>query len=145
MDGTLHQLTTNDGLQNPQNPSWSPDGNTIVFGNGGNLYLISSNGTQMRPFVISGKARMPDWSPDGTSIAYVDGESVWVRSVDGKSSTLVGRFSAASSPHWSLSGTQLILSAHDAGGSAHLYLVDLLGNWVKQVTLGRYDDISPDW
>lgn len=145
VDGTIAQLTTVDGQQAPQHPSWSPDGANIVFSNSGNLYLIGSDGSKLRSFVISGKAVTPDWSPDGTRILYVIGQTVWIRSVDGTVASVVGTYLDALSPHWSANGNQIMLSAHDANGYRHLFMVDLLGDWVKQVTIGATDDITPDW
>lgn len=142
-DGTFSQRTNN--AVAPANPAWSPDGSTIVYSSAGSLYLLRSSGLSPQLFVSSGKAHTPDWSPDGTNIAYVDGETVWIRSIDGLTSTQIGTFAGANSPRWSLSGTQLTLSARDANGHPHLYVVDMLGNWTKQVTYGTTDDVTPDW
>jgi TolB protein len=142
-DMTMSQRTTN--AVAPENPSWSPDGARIVYASAGNLYLFNSAMSRPYAFVISGKARTPDWSPDGSNIAYVDGETVWIRSLDGKNNTMVGTYAGASSPRWSLNGAQLTFSARDGSSQMHLYVVDLLGNWIKQVTYGVNDDITPDW
>ncbi len=142
-DMTMNQLTTD--ATAPENPSWSPDGASIVYASAGNLYLLTNAVSRPYAFVISGKAHTPDWSPDGSNIAYVDGETVWIRSVDGRTSTKVGTYAGASSPRWSLSGTQLTFSARDGSSQMHIYVVDLLGNWVKQVTYGMNDDTTPDW
>ncbi len=143
VDGTLRQLTTAAGT--PGNPSWSPDGANIVYSSAGSIYIIASTGSEPQLFVLSSKARTPDWSPDGNFIAYVDGESVWTRSVNGLTTTLVGTYAGASSPRWSPDGTRLTLIARDNSGHSHLYLLDGGGNWVKQVTAGPTDDMTPDW
>jgi TolB protein len=145
LDGKLVQLTTVDGSLDPQNPSWSPDGVTIAFASHSNLYLIMSDGSKLRPFVLGGKAAMPDWSPDGASIVYVDGETIWVRSADGLTSTPIGTYRGTRNPRWAPDGTRIIFSARDANDYQHLYLVDSLGAWLRQVTIGVSDDITPDW
>jgi Tol biopolymer transport system component len=142
-DGTMTQRTTT--AVAPANPSWSPDGSNIVYSSAGNIYMLYSTSINPLPFVRSGKAHTPDWSPDGNSIVYVDGETVWVRSVDGLTSTMVGTYLGASSPHWALNGSQLTLSARDSSGHTHLYVIGMVGNWLKQVTFGLNDDVTPDW
>lgn len=80
----LQQLTNFDPEGGAGNPSWSPDGNRIVFENysgattlGPYLYIMDSDGSNMRPLkkrptesltALVGSA--PVWSPDGTKIAY---------------------------------------------------------------------------
>lgn len=58
-------------------PCWSPDGRWICFtsaaGGGARLYLIDSNGGQMRRLRADGASGVysePDWSPDGKWIAF---------------------------------------------------------------------------
>ena len=50
-------------------PAWSPDGTTIAYESGGNIYVTSASGGAAN-LVAAGTA--PSWSPDGGSIAYAD-------------------------------------------------------------------------
>jgi Tol biopolymer transport system component len=71
------QITT--GASWNDEPSWSPDGLTIVFtrsqvGTFGDLFLISPNGTNLRKLMPGYDLPLgqfgPTWSPDGTRIAF---------------------------------------------------------------------------
>jgi eukaryotic-like serine/threonine-protein kinase len=53
------------------NPRWSPDGKEILFDNGANLWLVSSEGG---PVTRLAEGREPRWSPDGRQIVYIAGE-----------------------------------------------------------------------
>ena len=75
-DGSnMVQLTS--GPQWDNSPSWSPDGNQIVFHRAffeGDSYIVtidvdSSNETPLT--AGSTKERSPSWSPDGATIGYV--------------------------------------------------------------------------
>lgn len=83
-DGSgLRQLTHLEDGHEAYEPSWSPDGNKIVFStslrassNGLSLYLMDADGSNMRPLHERGNSHIPTpgsfptWSPDGTKIAW---------------------------------------------------------------------------
>ena len=46
------------------NPSFSPDGNTISFGYGGDIYIVNLDGTGLNPITSSGDLDNPAWSPE---------------------------------------------------------------------------------
>ena len=75
-DGSnMVQLTSGPDWDN--SPSWSPDGNQIVFhrvfSDGGNqIVTIDVDGSNETPLTAgSTKGRSPSWSPDGATIGYV--------------------------------------------------------------------------
>lgn len=83
-DGSeIQQITFLEDNHQASRPSWSPDGETIVFTStlrsttaGASLYLINTDGSNLRPLkeeegnplVLSGSN--PSWSPDGAKIAF---------------------------------------------------------------------------
>jgi DNA-binding SARP family transcriptional activator len=77
-----------------ESPSWSPDGQQIVFGASMNpedalepdcdLYVIRADGSHLRP-ITGGPANdvMPAWSPDGAWIAFHRSGALWLVRPDG--------------------------------------------------------------
>ena len=83
----LHPLTSTTGIISREpyiipnldwDPAWSPDGKRIAWSNGGDIWIINSDGTQPRLVTTCWKANLekpilsftsPVWSPDGTKIA----------------------------------------------------------------------------
>jgi eukaryotic-like serine/threonine-protein kinase len=54
-----------------QDAAWSPDGQTIVYGNGHDLFLIKSDGTATRKLISApDQVFEPAWSPDGATIRF---------------------------------------------------------------------------
>ncbi len=75
-----------------QSAAWSPDGQTIAYANGRDLFLAKSDGTEPRK-LASASARVfkVAWSPDGAVIRFSVGDrlsrahSLWQVSVNGSS------------------------------------------------------------
>lgn len=77
-DGTdVRQLTASGG-QLDEAPTWSPDGQAIVFvrtggAAGGDLWRVPADGSDERPLLateLAGAQHAPVWSPDGRLIAF---------------------------------------------------------------------------
>jgi Tol biopolymer transport system component len=69
--GSPTRLTSND-VSNIE-PAWSPDGTKIAYWNGGELWVMASDGSDQHaiasPSAIADEAAWaPAWSPDGTRI-----------------------------------------------------------------------------
>lgn len=93
--GALHTINLENGDTEilidakVQNPDWSPDGRTIVFGRGGDIYTMTPTGNDVnrllpRLAVAVGTAwhrTDPTWSPDGRSILYI--ETIYTRDFGG--------------------------------------------------------------
>jgi serine/threonine-protein kinase len=89
-------------------PSFSPDGNSIVYRSecdGGGLFVIGATGESKRRLTDFGQ--LPDWSPDGKSIVFTGNPGVWV--VDAAGGTprqLVGENTGWG--HWSPTGARIV-------------------------------------
>ena len=71
--------------------AWSPDGKTIVYATGQDLFLANEDGTGPRKLVsIPGEGWWIRWSPDGTRLRFtlhdpeVNSDSLWEISADGR-------------------------------------------------------------
>jgi dipeptidyl aminopeptidase/acylaminoacyl peptidase len=98
----------------------SPDGKTIAFSltsftfeaNKGNtdIYLINSDGTNLRPFKNSDKNENdPKFSSDGMQIAYTMGGQIYISDIDGKNEKqLANVYTGASGIKWSNDGKKIL-------------------------------------
>jgi Tol biopolymer transport system component len=84
-------------------PSWSPDGNSILFAlGGGQLFAMNSDGTGLSP-IGNARGGGPVWSPDGTKIAVGTGNGdIAVMDADGtgQSTVLDGGQTVTSPRYW---------------------------------------------
>jgi Tol biopolymer transport system component len=118
--------------------SWSPDGRrlavTVDIGdNGGDIFVVNSDGTGLKRLTYGGHAENVSWSPDGNSLAFewtvsrIDGPT-WI-DIANSDGTHVRKVAAPDGDvHWSPSGRQLVVS----GGIAHTYVVDVRTGRVDQ-------------
>ena len=98
----------------------SPDGKTLAFTltsysfdtNKGNtdIYLIDSNGKNMRPLKNSEKNETePKFSPDGKSIAFIRDGQIWLCNLDGSNEKQLSNiYTEAAGFKWSLDGKKIL-------------------------------------
>lgn len=96
-------------------PSWSPDGQTLLFSVRENwsdntsaaprLYTIGRDGTSRARLPGFAGADQPAWSPDGERLAYVQDGSIFVSSFDGSMDPV--QVASGDRPTWSPDGTEL--------------------------------------
>jgi tetratricopeptide (TPR) repeat protein len=135
-------------------PTWSADGNTIVYqacdetGNRCGLWLMGIDGTARRPLTQVAGDAMPSWSPDGSRVAFAspDRSGNWdVFVVDVASGAVTVQAASPgidSHPVWSPDGTQVaVLTNRD--GSWAIAVVEVASGQVsgKVVLPGT----QPDW
>ena len=120
------------------NPSFSPDGNRIVFVKEASgrrvLQLMTSTG-EMGPEL--GPGEFPTWSPVGDQIAFVkrdgDGSQVWSSRSDGENLKQLTQGDSSGYPAFSPDGRQVVVSrAH--GDSIELFIIDSDGSNLRQLT-----------
>ena len=70
--------------------AWSPDGKTLVYANGSDVFLAKSDGTEPHKFIsVPSLAYAPAWSPDGTKLRFsvqdpkTNASSLWQVSAQG--------------------------------------------------------------
>jgi len=98
-------------------PVWSPDGNTIAFEYGGDIWLMGNDGTKLTQLTSSEEVRedLPSFSPDGNSLVFVSDEgpdgkagsdaNIWYIKTDGTGKTQVTSLESWDSwPRWSEDG-----------------------------------------
>jgi len=155
-------------------PSWSPDGNQILFVSSRDNpnqtwqefrpFLMDADGQNQGPLQQKWPAwpagdRVEDtwepvWSPDGSRIAWscpVDrkatGEPTF-RGICVRSSSgavvLTRAVAYDRHPEWSPDGRQLLFSS-DRHGDDDIYLINSDGSGLKQLTLMRANDYWPHW
>jgi Tol biopolymer transport system component/predicted Ser/Thr protein kinase len=97
-DGSNKRRLTVDRGFGSKSPSWSPDGQRIVFdglfgeeAGQGDIYLINADGSNQTLFLAGGEDGFgnPAWSPDGERIAYMDGCNIKTIRIDGSDMTTV--------------------------------------------------------
>ncbi|NOY99889.1 MAG: hypothetical protein GXP40_11940 [Chloroflexi bacterium] len=154
-DGSdMRRLTSEDYVRHFY-PSLAPDGRSVVYSqfreeNVYEIYEMTLDG-QAAPLTDRlGVLTAPEISPDGRFIAFTRWTpttryAVWVMGRDGSDPRQVHE--SGWDPTWSPDGTQ-ILFASDMGGSVQLYVVNLDGSGLRQVTrmdgLRGRSDWSPD-
>lgn len=145
VDGNNQQrLTTTVVLPDQENvwsqhPSWSPDGERIVYAstNSGQtqIWIMNSDGTNQRQITHGlgtdyPDANVPVWSLDGSRITFWAGlerrfGEVWTMNPDGSGARQVTSTldpSNSDDPHWSPDGTKIIFGMGQ-GGNRGMYVV----------------------
>ncbi len=135
-------------------PSWSPDGQTIVFtllqeGQTG-LSRINLDGSGLQPITATaGMEKDPAWSPTGERIAFAaDAAGNWdlfVTAPDGgEGLPLVQSPANEWAPAWSPDGGRLVFVS-DREGNPELYLLDLASGQETRLTQHPGADLYPIW
>ena len=138
--GEAVRLTSGD--EDSWDPSWSPDGGSIVFtselSGRMSLWIMDADGSNMRQLTdLEGDERAAAWSPDGSQIVLEIGEPERVNlyTVNADGSNLVrisdGRWFDFD-PTWSEDGSE-ILFASDRDGDVDLYTVPAGGGEATRI------------
>jgi Tol biopolymer transport system component len=127
-------------------PSWSPDGERIVFNNHETLFVIAADGGDL---VRLGRGSEPDWSPDGEQIVAVRGfdpntgtGEIALMDADGTSSRVIAH---GHLPSISPDGKKVAYSTYGWSLGSDIYVVPLAGGKPRLVVRKGYRPIwSPD-
>lgn len=143
-DGSgVRQLTIENnpqfGSTEDDSPSWSPNGQKIVFSRLNLIYLINADGTGIDSTGVIG--RHPAWSPDGSQIAYADG-AIYVMDLAFTARRLTTS-GADFAPRWSPDGHQLVFERQE-GLQYKLYRINADGTGLTKLSTASSDN-WPTW
>ncbi len=148
-DGSERRQLT-DTPEFEQHPSWSPDGQQILFTSGDvmtnfDIYSMDADGSNRRRLTEHAERdQRAAWSPDGKTIAFEsqrDGDkSIWLMDADGgnKRKLVEGR-----EPSWSPDGQRIAFTSSAFDSNDELYMIALDGsNRVRLTDNKKYDWFS---
>ncbi|HTR49421.1 MAG TPA: hypothetical protein VMJ10_01865 [Kofleriaceae bacterium] len=145
------QLTFNDF--DAQGPSVSKDGNKIAYqvrnnenGKGWSIWVVDREG---RAATELGAGEQPAFSPDGTKIAFSlkDGKGdnqIWIMDANGGNRIQITNEYKNIEPAWHPSGKRLVFTS-TRSGNADIWMVELEGARMVQLTNYEGDDITPEF
>ncbi len=126
-------------------------GDTIAFSSMGNIYTMSTDGTNR---IKLAQGSNPSWSPDGTKIVFSFGlgrfrgdvTDIFVIDVNGANRVNLtqGRHKQNSLPAWSPDGTKIAFVSHRDDNN-EIYVMNADGKNLKNLTLHLDDDTFPTW
>jgi TolB protein len=142
------------GSGNSRAPSWSPDGNRIVFesdrGGDWDLYVMGRDGQDSQRLTREpGEDRYPSWSPGGGRIVFVSDRTgapelhlldIRTRQVHRLADTSGDEFF----PSWSPEGTWIVFSL-DRAGDMDIYRIRSDGSGLEAVVDGPAAYLWPRW
>ncbi len=154
--GPPHRLI--DGLEVHQtHPTYSPDGNQVLFAAEGTIYTVESLGGAPRPVARPVGAELfsfPAWSPLGNEIVFTTTEdSIIVQNIATRERRLATYFKDPHSPSWSPDGELIAFvtinrTQADNGenvGPTALWLLRSSDGELIQVTSHEHMEMSPTW
>lgn len=150
-DGSGKHRLSPKGTLDRDPPAWSPDGRTIAFIDGEDIWTIRNDGSHARR-IFKGEAREtkhPAWSPDGRRLAFTHGDGdldVYVINRDGSRLTRITDNTGVQDddPAWSPDGTALAF-ATNRDGNYEIYTADDDGSRPVRLTDNERDDRDPTW
>jgi len=145
------------------NPVWSPGGDKIAFyrKNSNNaieqIWVMNADGTGQTQITNGTDDVSPVWSPDGTKIAFLRRDSIYsskysiyMVNADGTNCVnLVSSFSIYLGNWypltWSEDGSQLAFVSNQGGSDNEIFVVNVDGTGLTQLTDNTVDDSQPVW
>lgn len=158
-DGTNRQRVFNADGGSAFSPSWSPDGQWIVFGFGGylknrqtrmaKLMLMKRDGTELKDLTDgTPNAGFPSWSPDGKHIVYrVWGENehgLRIMNLDDHSvRVLTSDYDNV--PYYSPDGSRILFTRKHEGNNFDVFTIHPDGTGLSRLTTAPTNDAHAVW
>lgn len=129
-------------------PAWSPDGKHVAFMSDRayyqadsaryrtDLYVVNSDGSDLRRLTEAGVSRVPTWSPNGKQIAFAQqthGGKIFLHDIASGETTKLADMKSVGQPIWHSSGERLLVPGTTRSGNSVLQLMSLSGEVLKYV------------
>lgn len=117
-------------------PAFSPDGSTIAFANNGAIYIMDSDGSDMRVIAQHEAASDPAFSPDGSRVIFVvSGYLVEATTTLGPSKVVLRDQFWNADPAYSPDGSTLVFSSNRGGNNgSEIYSMPVTGGDITALT-----------
>jgi hypothetical protein len=139
------------GVIRADNPAFSPDGKTIAYGSGSDIFTININGSNNKQVTNLRGGERPSWSPDGKKIVYEGLDDyfmepeIFVINADGTQDTQLTKNSATDTyPSWSPDGENILFTSNRDGYFA-LYTMKADGTKLTKITNASVDPCCSAW
>ncbi|MET8876266.1 hypothetical protein [Nocardia sp. NPDC004604] len=131
-------------------PTFSPDGSRIAFTRGGVIYVMNTDGGELRQLIGAPNTFGPDltsaqhsaFSPDGSKILFTRANTIWEMAADGTGARkLLEDPYFNSEPVFTPAGTEIVFTSNRGGKDrSEIYVMDVHGDHVRPLT----DDYTGD-
>ncbi|WP_433681818.1 hypothetical protein [Nocardia sp. CA-119907] len=151
-DGSNVVQLADDGFH----PTFSPDSSRIAFTRGGIIYVMNTDGGELRQLTGAPNTVGPDltssqhpaFSPDGSKIAFTRADTVWEMAADGTGARkLLEDPYFNSEPVFTPDGTGIVFTSNRGGKNrSEIYVMDVHGDHVRPLTDDStgHPSFSPD-